>query len=178
MRGTKDSGIVVGGGKRRLHLGPRARLALLVGAAVLLVGAIAGGSYLVWQRYNDANPNKDLPVVDSAKVAEQYAEDIKNIKVPEGENKTGVLRVQMGTVYAQGDYTATIAYAEELLNVPGYQNDVDSLRFIALSYDALGKKTERQEAQQKIVDYYDANPAEKENPLGKNLYAEAKKGLE
>lgn len=166
-----------GGHSSKLWLGPRIRLTLLIVGCLILLGAVTTGGYMIWRHFHPAKQPQPAKVNNEAVTKQQYAKDVQNIKVPDGVDKSGVLRVQMGATYNAGDYAGAVSYAKALLAQPGYGDDIDALHYLALASKQLGDTAQEKQAYQKIITYLDAHTDLKASTYGQNMYNEAKAGV-
>jgi hypothetical protein len=169
--------------RRSLHV----RVVLLAVISLILIGIIAAAGCMIWSHYNhedaasspeDKTETTDkIPKTDPSTVSKDFVQDTKDLKVPEGASGVGVLSVQMAVMFDGGDYKDAIIYAKRIIAIPGYENDINSLQYLARSYLALGDKTSEKQFDQKIIAYYDSHPDEKSGKLGTNLYTQAQARL-
>lgn len=173
------SGVVTGGDKRRLPLGPRARLMVIAFVSLLLVAGVTTFAAKWYShrnneaKYANAIKAKSVTQVQSASDVKAFKGDVPGavkdiqIKLDATTNKSerAVLYTQIAAIYLEAkqyDNAATAA-------ISAANEDVDYGRYgyVGRIYEQAGNKT-------KAIEYYNKSIAlyEKDDSLAKAMYVE------
>lgn len=178
-KGAETSSVVVGGAKKN-HVGPQARLTLLVVGAVVVVAAVAYGG---WAAYQHFGPNSKTQIAKDAikKQTVQQTQKSASVKAFSGDTDGAISDLETKLSYTTDKAERANIYNQIALIYAGKKQvdkavaaseqatkeDPSYVRYAttALIYENAGNKAKAAEYYQKAVDAY--NPNDK---LNQSLY--------